>query len=489
MEMRWAVLLALGVAAGPQRARADEPPPAPEHAIDTGAVAERGEFGPAITIERIDVLGNASTQREVILRVLPFAVGDQMAAGDPRLRKARFKVLALGFFRDVTMSMQRGAARGQVVISIEVQERGTVILNRLWFGGSSVAPWWVGADLSERNLLGTGLAIGGGLVYASHDQVAGSRDQWAGEARLSVPSLCSGPWSLAFSLSAVRGSEAYRISGDATDTGAEHFRAFPYDRLTARGGTTYDITPLSRLSVGGRAELIDTDLPVAPTRTLPDGRAAAVTLHVEPGRSRVMSAYASYDRDSRPDPLLPHAGSRLTLAAELSAGFLASSYDFATLLGKYERWWPLRLPGHAIGVRASGGLIIGQAPPFDWIHISDVNRMMTPRALGLLISSNAPLAALGTAADKPTEGELGGTASVEYVYRLFDRKRSRIYAGDLFIAAGLWGLTDSGGLRARDRALWDSLPVDVLLDAGLRIDTDIGVFELTVANTLGRIPR
>ncbi|MBK7535259.1 MAG: BamA/TamA family outer membrane protein [Myxococcales bacterium] len=484
-----ATLALLGLMAMGGPARADEPPPAPEHTIDTGAMAERGEFGPAITLEHIEIVGNHTTSRQVILRVLPFAIGDRMAAGDPRLRKARFKVLSLGFFRDVTMSMRRGSAHGQVVIIIGVEERGTVVLNRLWFGSSSIAPWWVGADLSERNLLGTGLSIGGGLVYASHDEVLGSRDQWAGEARLGIPSLCGGPWSLAFALAAVRGSEAYRKSGASSQSDAEHYLAFPYRRTTARASASYDITALARVSFGGRGELIDAELPVAPTRVLPDGRSVPVALHLEPGRSQVLSGFASYDRDSRADPLLPHSGSRLTIAAEVSGVFLGSSYDFASLVARYERWWPLRLPRHALGVRVSGGLILGDAPRFDWIHIADVNRMLAPRAQGLLVSTNAPLQALGTAPEKATEGELGGAASVEYVYRLFDRKHSRIYAGDLFVGAGLWGLADSAGVRTRDRALWDSLPIDLFLDAGLRIDTDIGVFELTVANTLGRVPR
>lgn len=489
MTLLRAAVVALGLAAMARSARAEDPPPPPEHAIDTGAVAEQGSFGPAIAIEHIEVLGNSVTRAEIILRALPFSVGEVLPAGDPRLRKARFKVLALGFFRDVTMAMRRGSAHGRVIITVAVEERGTVVLNRLWFGSSSLAPWWLGADLQERNLLGTGVAVGGGLVYASHDEVLGSRNQWAGEARLAFPSLCGSRLSLAFSLAAVRGSEAYRIAGEPSDTAAANFRAFDYDRQSAHATGSYEPSPLSRLSLGVRAERIHAALPVAPTRQLPDGRSAAVALHLDPGTSRVISTYASYDRDHRPDPVLPHAGSRVALSAELSGAFFGSSYAFATLRAHYERWWPLRLPGHAIGARLSGALIIGDAPRFDWIMASEVNRMLAPRAAGLLLSSNAPLDVLGTAEDKPSEGELGATAGVEYVYRLFDRKRSRIFAGDLFIGAGLWGLSDSAGLRMRDRALWDSLPIDLFVDAGLRIDTDIGVFEFTVANTLGRVPR
>lgn len=464
-----------------------EPPPPPE--TDSGEVAERGDFGPAIVIERIEIVGNGTTRDELIMRALPFDVGDMLAAGDPKLRNARFKVLALGFFRSVTVSMKRGSERGRVVFTVQVEERGTVVLNRLWFGSSTIAPWWIGADLSERNVLGTGLVLGGGFLYASHDEVAGSDDQWAGEARIAVPAIYGPRWSGFASFTGAHGSEAYRISGDSQETSASSYRAFGYRRYTARAGGIHHLTALSRLSAGWRGELIDADLPLTPTRTLEDGRVTAVDLHLDRGRSRVISAAVAYDRDTRPDPVLPHAGSRLTLSAELSGALLGSSYDFATLLARYERWWPLRTPGHAIGIHLGGGVVLGDAPRFDLIHIADVNHMLSQRALGLLVSANAPIDALGTDPDKPSLGALGGSATVEYAYRLFGARRGRIYGGDLFVGAGLWGLSSSASPRTRDHSLWDSLPIDVFLDAGLRVDTDIGVFELTVANALGRYPR
>lgn len=454
---------------------------------------ERAELDGAIFIEDIRIVGNGSTRSELILRALPFAAGDILAVSDPKLAKAQFKVLSLGFFRSVAMSMQRGSSRGRVVIVIRVEERGTVVLNRLWFGSSTLAPWWIGADVTERNLFGTGLMLGGGLLYASHEDVTGSDDQWAGELRFALPAIAGPRWSAFASLTGARGSEAYRIRGDSSNTGAASHRAFLYRRYTARAGITRDLTSLSRLSGGARAELIDADRPVAPIRLEHDGQISAVDLHLDRGKSRVMSVAVTYDRDTRPDPVLPHAGSRLTLSAELSGAMLGSSYDFATLLARYERWWPLRVPGHAIGIHLAGGIVLGDAPRFDQLHIADVNHMLSQRALGLLVSANAPLDVLGTAPDKPPLGELGGAATVEYAYRLFGglfgNRSRRIYGGDLFVGLGLWGLSETASPRTRDTSLWNALPIDLFVDAGLRIDTDIGVFELTVANALGRLPR
>ena len=61
------------------------------------------EFGPVIVIEDIEVVGNDTTATRLIRRVLPIAKGDAIRAGDRRLVEARYKVLALGYFRDVAL--------------------------------------------------------------------------------------------------------------------------------------------------------------------------------------------------------------------------------------------------------------------------------------------------------------------------------------------------------------------------------------------------
>jgi hypothetical protein len=62
-----------------------------------------------------------------------------------------------------------------------------------------------------------------------------------------------------------------------------------------------------------------------------------------------------------------------------------------------------------------------------------------------------------------------------------------VYGGDLFFAAGLWALAETDDLRLRDAGIYKSLPMDIFVDTGIRLDTDVGVFELTVSNALGRL--
>jgi hypothetical protein len=462
---------------------ADPPPPAEDRTLHAD-----NEFGPVIQIEEIDVAGNTATQTELIRRTLPLGPGDVLHASDKRLREARFKVLALGFFRDVTLSMRKGSQRGLVILEVRVVERGTVVLNRLWFGTTSVSPWWVGADVGERNLLGLGIAVGGGFIYAAHGDVDGSRDQWAGELRASDPSLLGTRFGANAALTLVHGSEVYQVMGDPADPAASDLRAFPYRRFGARVGLTYDVNALSRLSAGIRAEEIATTLPTAPTQVRPDGRTVALDLHLDPGSSRVVTAGIAFDRDTRPDPILPHTGGHIQLSAELGSSLIGGNYEYATLFGRYEHYWPLLRARHTIGLKLAGGVVIGGAPRFDRIHIADVDRMLTPRALGLVLSAAAPLDILGTRRDKPTYGDLGGSATLEYAFEVFrGTGKNRVYGGDLFLGAGLWGLGETADLRARDTSLADALPIDAYLDAGIRIDTDVGVFEITIANALGRL--
>jgi hypothetical protein len=51
----------------------------------------------------------------------------------------------------------------------------------------------------------------------------------------------------------------------------------------------------------------------------------------------------------------------------------------------------------------------------------------------------------------------------------------------------VWGLAQTQDYLLRDTSFWRAIPADLYLDAGLRVDTDFGIFELTFANALGRL--
>lgn len=449
---------------------------------------DRGAFGPRIMVEAVEVVGNVSTDVEIIRRALPIGPGDTLAAGDPTLRNARFKVLALGYFRDVQLSLRRGSDRGNVILRVEVRERGTISLNRLWFGASSITRGWFGADVSERNLFGTGITVGGGVLFADTEAgLLGGRNQWATELRIGASHLRGSHWGVLTSIAQAQGAEAYRIAGDGSDSTLHEFQAFPYRRTEVRATATYDLSSLTQLTFGSAGEFFDATLPVTPTRTLPDGRLAAIDLQLDNGWSRNVSLSVGFDRDTRTDAILPHTGSRIGALATLGSSLVGGDYNYASILGRYEHWWSVSRRA-TIGVRVGGGVIVGRAPRFDQIHVADLNRMTPPRAMGLSVSALPAVSLLPTRPEKPVYGDIGGSAAVEYAWSVFRSGSKRVYGGDLFIGAGLWGLADAEALRTRDSSFWSAMPVDIFVDAGMRIDTDIGAFEFTIANLLGRLP-
>ena len=76
---------------------------------------------------------------------------------------------------------------------------------------------------------------------------------------------------------------------------------------------------------------------------------------------------------------------------------------------------------------------------------------------------------------------------VEYAIPIW-RRRGFVYGGDAFVAAGLFG---HGQRRRRPsrraRSRWHSLPIDLTGDLGLRLDTYVGIFTISIANALSRI--
>ena len=90
--------------------------------------------------------------------------------------------------------------------------------------------------------------------------------------------------------------------------------------------------------------------------------------------------------------------------------------------------------------------------------------MLTPRALGLVLSTAAPLDFLGTRADKPTYGDLGGTRDRRVRGAAVPRQAARTAstAATCSSAAACGRSPRRPTCTLRDTALWSSLPIDVL---------------------------
>ena len=441
------------------------------------------DFGPLIHVEAIEVSGNSSTDAEVIRKALPIKAGDSLRTGSAKLEAARYRVLSLGFFRKVELSLAKGSERGQVILLVNVEERGTLVLNRIFYGNSLVTPWWGGVDLTERNFLGTGLAVGGAFVVTGAGKADGGRTQHSALIRAADSAFFATRFGWQASGYRLQASEPFRVQGEYDDGNATNFSAFDYDRMGARGALSSRLGSLARFNIGGRLERVRADLSGSSVQQLPTGETRAIDLHLLDGTSFVASAFTSYDRDTRADPVLPFSGDRLLLHSEVASDIVAGDYQFLSLRAKYQRWWPVVGNEQVISAHFSGGLVLGDAPLFERIHVGDLNRMVSGRALGLVTSATPSLDLLDFSTDELTYGELGGLAEVQYSYKLFRSSKNWIYGGELFVGAGLWTLVTTADVDPRE-----SPPIDLLVDGGIRLDTEIGIFELSVANALGRLP-
>ncbi len=443
-------------------------------------------FEPSYTLEAIEVRGNRKTKTALILREVGLHQGDVVNADDARVSLARLRLLALGFFLDVHLSLVKGQHRGQATLVVEVEERGTIILDAIYLGTSQATDVWGGLAATERNLLGRGLALGGGVVGSTRPHVPFAEPGFAGALHVSgPPAFFSGRLALQASFNASRGSEFFRASGADSSSAPADFVAVNVRRL---GGTLGAGRALSRtffLSGEARFESIRAELPAQRTRTSSDGLVTQIPFAVHDGFSHIGSLGMVLDIDSRTDPVLPRGGHHISLSVEAATSAFASNYGFVKGVAQASNYFPLRW-GHIIGIHAYLGGIWGDAPYFERFFVGDLNPLLPPRALGLNFSTQPSLDFLDTGIAAHRYDDLAGRVLVEYAIPIWSR-HGLLYRGDAFAAFGVLALANRNDLRNHDLPLSRAIASDLTADLGIRLDTYIGIFTLSVANALGRI--
>lgn len=437
-------------------------------------------------IERVEVRGNQKTKTALILGELGLGAGDVVLANDARVGLARLRLLALGYFLDVHLSLVKGEQRGLVTLVVEVEERGTVILDAIYLGSSQATALWGGLAATERNLLGRGIALGGGFVGSTRPDVAGAEPGFAGALKIAgPPAFLSGRLALQAGLLASRGSEFFRVDGADSSADPAGFFAVNTRRLGGTLGAGHALSRTFFLTGEARFESVraDTDLML---KTGPGGATPEMLSHVLMGQSHLGTFSLLLDIDSRSDPVLPRSGHHVELSVEGSTSALASSYSFLKAVAQSSVYLPLRW-GHVFGVHLYLGGIWGSAPYFDRFFVGDFNQLLPPRALGLNFSTQPSRDLLGTGAGARRYENLAGRAMVEYAVPIW-RRHGLLYRGDAFAALGVFALSDPDTLRNRDLSFSHAVGADLTADLGIRLDTYIGIFTLSVANAIGRIP-
>jgi outer membrane protein insertion porin family len=468
--------------------RAEQPLVAAESPVE----APLPEFPPdpafetSYRIENVEVRGNHKTKTALILREVGLRAGDVLLANDGRVGLARLKLLALGYFLDVHLSLVKGERRGLATLVVEVEERGTVILDALYLGSSQATALWGGLSVTERNLLGRGIALGGGFVGSTRPDVLGAQSGFAGALKIAgPPAFFSGRLALQAGLLASRGSEFFRVSGSDDSAAPEDFVAANTRRLGGTLGAGHALSRTFFLTGEARFETIDTEMPVA-VKAPDSATVQPMASLVRDGQSHLGSFSLVLDIDSRSDPVLPRSGHHFSFSAEGATSAVASSYSFLKLVAQSSSYLPTRW-GHVFGVHLYLGGIWGEAPYFDRFFVGDLNQLLPPRALALNFSTQPSRDFLGTGAASRRYEKLAGRVLVEYAVPIW-RRHGLLYRGDVFVAFGAFALSDPDLLRNQDLSFSRAIAADLTGDLGVRLDTTIGIFTLSVANAIGRIP-
>jgi outer membrane protein assembly factor BamA len=491
--------------APPPPAAPPEPPPstlgtpvpgsttAPSAPPTTNAAAPSpgaGVTGLKYTLEGIEVRGNTTTLARVVLRYVPFRAGDVLDVDDPELEATRFRLLGTGFFRDVQLSLRRGTRRGLVVLVIDIVERNTVVVDGIWLGLSAdVDPSgnrrpltaYGGARVTETNLAGTGVALGGAFAVA--DQ------QLALRVRLADPQFLHTNWVAETELLYSAARDFFGLSDVLVSPMQpnQDFAVLEYKRFGGRLGAGHDVGVSSQIFFDYRLEKID----ATPPNAASEHRGADVEpidFMLDPGSSILSTVRATFLNDTRDHPFLPTRGHRLQASADAALTPLGSDYTYTKLVLSGSQWFSLPW-GHVLEVYGFAGAVFGNAPLFERFYVGDLSDLLPDRVLDLSFDRRPAINYLDTDIVEIRYGNYAAKLNAEYRVPLYRGTRS-IYGVDLFGSFGLYGLANEQDFveHARGYRGFSTVPIDLTYNLGLRIDTQAGGFVLGVSNFVGLLP-
>ncbi len=445
------------------------------------------------TLDSVRVRGNDRTSDRVILRFVPFAEGDTLDVDDARLQLTRYRLLGTGFFRDVTLSLEKGSKRGHVVLVVSVTERNTIVINDLWMGLSASADTrgqqrllsaFAGLDVAETNLLGSGITLGGAAAF--------SKDQLALSARFVDPAFVDSPWMLSgellfndalgyFGNSNVRWEDPRQISEVPRQA------VVSFQRLGSTVGVGRDLSVSTQVWLNYGLEAIHAEPPRAASHEY-GGVREPIDFHIFPGRSRLATLQATFQTDTRDQPLLTNHGFLATVHAEAALQPFGSSYRFQRIDVSAAHWWPLA-ERQVLKLEAFAGLISGYAPFFEQYYIGDLTDFRPGRVLGLAFDDRPAPNFFDTSIVEVRYGDYAAKLNTEYRVALYRGHRS-IYGIDLFASWGLVTLATAREFRnpPTDVDGFARFPLDMTANVGFQMDTSLGGFNFSFANVLGFIP-
>lgn len=493
----------------PPAGDAPAPPAAPEPAPPASALvdvpasklpetdvssSERGSHVPLrYTLEAIQIQGNRRTERRVVLRYLPFKPGSVFDVDDTEVELSRYRLLGTGFFRDVQFSLKKGSARGLVVLVIDVTERNTIVINDISMGlaadagrNGRVRPLsgYAGLDVSETNLAGTGITLGGAIAVASH--------QLALRVKFLDPAFLGTKWMVAGQLlyndaQDFFGASRPRWTYPESDTQFDS-AVVDYTRFGGSLGVGRDLSVSTQLWLHYRLESLNANYPYIASQVR--GFATEpIDFDIIRGRSVLSTLRGTLQIDTRDHPFLPTRGSFSTITTEVGLLPSGRDYDYARVDAQTSRWFQLPWRQHVLRLSAFAGAISGNAPFFEQYYVGDFSDFLPHRVLGITFDHRYPKNFLGTEIVEVRYGKYAADLNAEYRIPLY-RGRHTIFGIDFFGSGGVYSVASDRDLTHPPRAYTglSRFPVDLTFNLGFRMDTSAGGFVFAFSNVLGFLP-
>jgi hypothetical protein len=224
----------------------------------------------------------------------------------------------------------------------------------------------------------------------------------------------------------------------------------------------------------------------------------AIDLAIEPGNSFVSMLSLGFTYDKRDSAILPSRGTLASFLGDLSSPLIGSYYQFVRLQTSVHGWFPLKW-GHTIRTGLFAGAVFGYAPFFYKFFVTDLTDLQPSRILGLNLDHRpAPnmfgffqcgktfSSRCGTSVSQMRQEELAARVDVEYIWPLVRGRHKFVKGADAFFLFGLYALADPKDLTLAMPGYNGAarIPVDMTFDAGVRLDTQIGVFQIGLGKLL-----
>ncbi len=421
----------------------------------------------APTLQSIELRGVRVLREQALRDRLDLTTG--VPLDEDAVEAARLRLLATGLFMSVDARLEKGEARGQVVLVFECVERGTASVDAIHLGHARPTLLWGGLEISDLDPFALGISIGGGFVT--------SEDQHA--ARMSVGRRGLFVRNLDVMLSAryVHGLEPFvGPLGQQLDGEDVSEIRLPYQRAGGDLGGRYRNGDVSFL-LGLRGEWVTAEPPEHAVQIDPGGKTRAFDFDAPDGTTAQGVVSFGVEYDGRDDPAHPTRGLRASIVGRAGAG----AGRFAGGLVGFDQF--LRLPlGHVLRFDAKAGALAGDPPFFERFFIGDLHPYIPDRVLGLNFARRrGPNLVDGTIVEQRYE-TFAGRLGFEYRMPLARSSPDDPYGVEVFLGAALLSLGSPGEIGETDFDDRDPFPLDVALDFGLRIDSEIGVTGISVGN-------